>query len=78
MPRFPKGAQAPKKFQVKGTVGASEFEKEKQGFINSVQRFATHSGPIAHHHPYFGKLSTEQWGLASWKHVDHHLRQFGV
>lgn len=28
-------------------------------------------------HPTFGPLSTEQWGRLCWKHLDHHLRQFG-
>ena len=78
MPRFPKGAQAPKKFHTKGTIDPTEFENQKEAFITSVRRFASHDGPIAHYHPYFGKLSTAQWGLANWKHMDHHLRQFGV
>jgi hypothetical protein len=59
-------------------VDSDQFEKEKQAFIETVHRFANHAQPIGHFHPYFGKLSTEQWGLTSWKHVDHHLRQFGV
>ena len=29
-------------------------------------------------HPAFGKLSKEQWGKMQYKHLDHHLRQFGV
>lgn len=29
-------------------------------------------------HPAFGALSRREWGLLSWKHADHHLRQFGV
>lgn len=78
MPRYPKGAQAPKKFHTRGTISDTEFEKQKQELIASVRRFATHTEPINHWHPYFGKLSTAQWGLTSWKHIDHHLRQFGV
>jgi hypothetical protein len=31
-----------------------------------------------HPHPYFGKLSPEEWAILKWKHYDHHLRQFGV
>lgn len=31
-----------------------------------------------HDHPSFGKLSKEQWGKMQYKHLDHHLRQFGV
>jgi hypothetical protein len=29
-------------------------------------------------HPFFGKLTGKQWGETQYKHVDHHLRQFGV
>jgi hypothetical protein len=29
-------------------------------------------------HPLFGKLTHEQWGKMEYKHVDHHLTQFGV
>lgn len=29
-------------------------------------------------HPLFGQLTGSQWGQLTWKHVDHHLRQFGV
>jgi hypothetical protein len=29
-------------------------------------------------HPFFGTLTPEQWGKSMFKHLDHHLRQFGV
>jgi len=29
-------------------------------------------------HPVFGELTKEQWGKMQYKHLDHHLRQFGV
>jgi hypothetical protein len=29
-------------------------------------------------HPAFGHLTKEQWGKMQYKHLDHHLRQFGV
>ena len=29
-------------------------------------------------HPFFGKLSLEEWGVLNYKHYDHHLKQFGV
>ena len=31
-----------------------------------------------HPHPIFGKLTKEDWGLIIYKHLDHHLRQFGA
>lgn len=29
-------------------------------------------------HPAFGYFTAEQWGKMQYKHLDHHLRQFGV
>ena len=29
-------------------------------------------------HPAFGPLNSEEWGRLCWKHLDHHLTQFGV
>ncbi|MBK9525384.1 MAG: DUF1569 domain-containing protein [Bacteroidetes bacterium] len=28
-------------------------------------------------HPYFGKLSSREWGRITYLHLDHHLKQFG-
>ena len=78
MPGLPKGAQAPKKVITKGLANTLDFENEKQNFIEIIHRFPNHTLPLTLHHPYFGGLNTKQWGLAGWKHVDHHLRQFGV
>ncbi len=29
-------------------------------------------------HPVFGKFTKEQYGKMNYKHLDHHLTQFGV
>ncbi|NND11366.1 MAG: DUF1569 domain-containing protein, partial [Flavobacteriaceae bacterium] len=29
-------------------------------------------------HPSFGYYTKDQWGKTQYKHLDHHLRQFGV
>ncbi|OYU96311.1 MAG: hypothetical protein CFE21_07895 [Bacteroidetes bacterium B1(2017)] len=31
-----------------------------------------------HPSPFFGKLTAQQHGLGQYKHIDHHLKQFGV
>jgi hypothetical protein len=28
-------------------------------------------------HPVFGKMSSKAWGVLAYRHMDHHLRQFG-
>ena len=57
-----------------------KFEEEKQKLIELVKRFAA-SGPAdisKDPHPFFGKLTVEEWDTLQIKHLDHHLRQFGV
>lgn len=78
LPRFPKGAQAPKQVRTKGLVRDEEFEQQKAALIQLIHTFGAHKEPIRLPHPYFGNISTDQWGLTAWKHTDHHLRQFGV
>ncbi|MBD2767956.1 DUF1569 domain-containing protein [Hymenobacter sp. BT664] len=34
--------------------------------------------PSGVEHPLFGHLTAQEFGEVSWKHLDHHLRQFGV
>jgi hypothetical protein len=31
-----------------------------------------------HPHPFFGALSPQEWSRGMYKHLDHHLRQFGT
>ncbi len=56
------------------------FEEAKFKTITSVKQFFE-GGPskcTTHPHPFFGKFTPEQWAVFQWKHLDHHLRQFGV
>lgn len=57
-----------------------EIEAEKAALLRQLG-LLTQKGLTGVHnivHPFFGKLTGEQWGLGIWKHFDHHLRQFGV
>jgi hypothetical protein len=29
-------------------------------------------------HPFFGVMTPHEWDVLMWKHLDHHLRQFGA
>ena len=56
------------------------FISEKQKLQSLIQRFAS-SDPdsIAKiYHPFFGPMTKKEWGVLQWKHLDHHLRQFGA
>ncbi|KQY83278.1 hypothetical protein ASD24_13445 [Paenibacillus sp. Root52] len=61
-------------------VDEREFELEKKMLIQKIITFQ-HDGPekcTKKPHPFFGKLSPEEWGKGLYKHLDHHLKQFGV
>ena len=60
------------------TTGLSkEFNEEKKKLIEQLKSF-TESSATVEKHPVFGRLTKEQWSKATWKHIDHHLKQFGV
>lgn len=59
-------------------VGKSEaeFEVELEKLLAVVSAFL--EVEKLHPHPIFGNLTKEDWGLIIYKHLDHHLRQFGA
>ena len=78
VPQFPKNIKGAAKNDTRGKINPEAFEEQKRKFIETIQKFPDRKGPIKLMHPAFGRLSTKQWGIAAWKHMDHHLRQFGV
>ena len=73
---FPKGAPTAPEL-LAGTPGG--FEADRQRLAELLLRLGT--GPqdgIGPAHPLFGPLSWREWGLAMYKHTDHHLRQFNA
>lgn len=54
-----------------------DFENERGKLIELVQEFREDNIPDEQH-PLFGKMTKEQWSKSAWKHLDHHLQQFGV
>lgn len=57
-----------------------DFEYERSQLIAAIHSFVTKGsmGCSQHPHPFFGPLKPEQWAILMHKHLDHHLRQFGV
>lgn len=52
---------------------------DKANVVESIKRLGTL--PVDHDclgHPFFGKMSAKEWAVIAHKHIDHHLRQFGV
>ncbi len=62
------------KFRV---ADAREFENERAGLADEVRAFVA-AGPPSKTHPFFGPMDGTAWDRLMWKHLDHHLRQFGV
>ena len=56
------------------------FNEEKTKLIAIINRYVTAGeheftkGP----HPFFGNLTVKEWNELNYKHLDHHLIQFGV
>jgi hypothetical protein len=75
--KFPKEVRAPRKLDVKRNGAMiGDFDKHKNELLSLLDMFSMQQN-IYGLHPYFGKLSHKQWGIFTWMHIDHHLRQFG-
>ncbi|MEO7313307.1 MAG: DUF1569 domain-containing protein [Chitinophagaceae bacterium] len=73
---FPKNLPTDKSFVISGQM---EFEIERQKLVAVIHRFAAaNSASFSHVHPFFGKMHADEWGILTYKHLDHHLQQFGV
>ncbi len=60
--------------------GDRHFDTEMQALVDNINKFYA-AGPMGispYPHPFFGKITPEQWGMSMYKHIDHHLKQFGV
>ncbi len=56
-----------------------DFMTERSKLIRLLEDFTKHKEQtINSKHPFFGKMTAEEWDHLQWKHLDHHLRQFGV
>ena len=57
-----------------------DFLSERFRLLAAVESFASQgpTGCTRYPHPFFGSLNPQQWAVLMYKHLDHHLRQFGV
>ena len=77
---WPKGAPtAPEYLPGKGMTNPTEFDRDKQTLLGLLQRFSEYPADQDFPpNPVFGRLTRQGWGRLMWRHVDHHLRQFGA
>jgi hypothetical protein len=61
-------------------VGQKVFEVEREKLIRLIEDFQRKgpAGLTRQAHPFFGEMSVSDWDTLQVKHLDHHLRQFGV
>jgi Protein of unknown function (DUF1569) len=59
---------------------AREFAREQERLVRCVREFhqGGESGCTTHPHPFFGSLTPLEWSTGMYKHLDHHLTQFGA
>jgi hypothetical protein len=59
---------------------AQDLDTERKRLRGLIDRFAAGgpAGCTTHPHSFFGRLTPEEWATLMYKHLDHHLRQFGA
>ncbi|AEH00285.1 DUF1569 domain-containing protein [Lacinutrix sp. 5H-3-7-4] len=58
---------------------SKSFKTEKKELIELIQElYSQKSKNTWQPHPVFGHYTNEQWAMLQYKHLDHHLKQFGV
>jgi hypothetical protein len=72
---FPKGAPTAPEL-LGGPTG--DWAAERSRAIALLDRVAADRSRACPPHPAFGRLSRRAWGVLAYRHIDHHLRQFGV
>ncbi len=77
---LPKSAPAPPEINPhKHGTKPLDFEKERGLLITDINNFSNlKPEDFKGKHHIFGKLTHNQWGRLGYKHLDHHLKQFGV
>jgi hypothetical protein len=61
-------------------AGQPDLDAERAKLAAIVNRFAA-AGPAGcttFPHAFFGPLTPGEWAVLTYKHLDHHLRQFGA
>ena len=55
------------------------WDRDREIVIELIERFARlPPDQLAVAHPTFGRMRPRDWDVLQYRHVDHHLRQFGV
>lgn len=74
---YKKGIKTARQYIVSSEI---DFQESKNYLLKSLETFEKQSKRDSESkiHPLFGFMTREEKGWASYKHLDHHLKQFGV
>jgi len=73
---FPKGAPTAPEL-LPGDVRTIDHNKSE--LVRLLEKFAARrDSDVWPDHPAFGKMNRNLWGTLAYRHLDHHLRQFGA
>jgi uncharacterized protein DUF1569 len=76
---WPQGVRTvPQADQEIGGTRPTEFARDVHELRRLIQSFDGAEAQLSGHHPLLGALSPAEWGAFSYRHADHHLRQFGI
>jgi hypothetical protein len=78
---WPKGKlkTVPESDQEIGGTHPTEFAGDRAELKRLIERFIAAEQQLnGRKHPFFGSLTSWEWGRWGYRHIDHHLRQFGV
>lgn len=76
---IPKGVTTSEELdQERGGTPPSEFAADVETLAALVERSVERNAPEPNEHPAFGRMSRAQWARFNYRHMNHHLRQFGV
>lgn len=71
---MPKNAKAPKELLARAP---GDFDEERRQLLQAMERMAAMPTGAGPDHFLLGGMNYDQWNALNWKHIDHHLRQFG-
>ena len=74
---FPKSAPTAPELLTRFPAAWQADVAELQALVDRFVARGRESSPWPEH-PAFGKLSHRAWGVLTYRHMDHHLRQFGA
>ena len=73
---WPKGVATPAEMNAAlAQFSLTGIENEKKDLLNYLEK--AKGQPQLMPHPFFGELNRQEWARLIYKHLDHHLKQFG-